>query len=145
MTVLADAVKARFTTTRLAQLTNKDSQAATIDDPTLELAVTAITAKFITYTATTFDETDDAMIDAGATGVYAQLQLWTDHPSDKARSQYDSWKQDMRDLARTLGRDRIKPVATAQPVPVFQREEFVDLIPLPPRRRGLEGGDAEDP
>lgn len=143
---LADEVTARYSASRLRQLTNPNDQDASSTNTTLlAKAVTDIQAEFAEITATTYDNSNAKHVAVAVQGVVAKLLTWQEAAGEKADAAYDRFVERCRALAKVTGRDRITPktksvltvsdekTSTNETVyPDTDRDHYEDLIPDPP-------------
>ena len=145
---LADEVEARYPESTLIQLTNpNDQDASAVDATILGLAVTDVQADFLTYTATTYDNSEAQHVAVAVEGVVAKLNMRKEAAGDVAVSKHDKYIERLEILAQVTGRDRITPKSTSvltpsservagstDPVrPDTDRPDYDDLIPDEPR------------
>ena len=125
---LIDRVKARITTQKLIELTNKDSKTATaIDDTRLALAVTDAESSFAVFTGVAYDDTNGKHVPVAVRGVVAHLLLDSDLGGN-AGEQYDRWKQMCLDLAKVTGRDRVTPQTTSVLTPSDEQSDAGETV-----------------
>jgi len=137
---LVTEVQARYSATRLKQLTNAGAPAGTgsIDSTVLAQAATSAEAQFKTYVQIAYDSTNVQHIDCACECVIALLNLWAEMPS---QTQWDAWVDRAKALALVTGRDRVTPTtrSTIDPsdrdsgeTPDADRIRFEDIVPKPP-------------
>ena len=158
MTDLWDAVKARYGTEFLVNITNPQSpESTTVNDAKGEASVTDCKGDVRTYCGIDYatwlavgnDITaiDSVLID----GVIAKLQIRTGAGGTASTENHNSYIDRLKAVARITGRDRVMPKTGSILVPSseqrgsevvrpdFDRPEFDDLIPNPPTPDGRDG------
>lgn len=111
---LQSNVTARIPAHRLAELTNRDTNAATTTDGTiLGLACTDVTAAFGTYTGAAYDDTVAGDVAVAVEGVVARLRSWASN-DDVA---WNAWVTKAERYGKTTGRNRINWQTSSQLVP----------------------------
>ena len=105
---LSDEVLKRYANnTVLQQLTNQgDESASSYDAGRLSTACTDVQADFLTYTATTYDNSDAQHVAVACQGVMAYLYIGAEAPGSAAQNRFDAYIERLRSLAKVTGRDR---------------------------------------
>lgn len=151
MSVIWDAVKARFGDELLINLTNPQKpQATTIDDTRGEAAVTDVEGDLQTYCGINYDdwaaanEPTSPLISVAVDGVVAKLTIRTGGGGISATDAHDKYIDRLKEVARITGRDRISPrtdsvmTPTSHQIgdeivrPSFDWPKFDDFIPNGP-------------
>ena len=110
MSVLTTAVSARFRTQLLVQLTNQNDPTATSANSTvLGAAATDAAADFLTYTGTTYDETNAQHVRIAVLGVIAVLFQWAGQEGMDSRLK--AFRTACDEYARTNARARVTPLS----------------------------------
>ena len=143
---LIDEVKARYTSARLIQLTNRgDKSASTIDDTLLGKAVTDAEAEFQMIAGVAYDNTLAIHVAAGVKGVIALLYAWGENPGTGAEKMWDDFEKAAERAAMVTGRNRVKPTTSSVLTPTSERQlnetvrpdtdrpNYEDLIPDAPQ------------
>ena len=103
---LEDEVKNRYSSVRLIQLTNDDSQTATtINDAILTKAVEDVKITFELHGGVKFDINNDIHILIGVEGVIIRLHTYKAIGGDRSDDLWNRWKEELRDLERRTKRD----------------------------------------
>lgn len=115
---LTTLVQARYSSQRLANLTNPDApNATTTDSARLTAACADAEAEFETHTGVVFDETDARHVSYAVRGVVAIL---TDRMGTKGGAeQLQRWYESLARLRQVTGNDRTTPETNSvmQPTP----------------------------
>jgi hypothetical protein len=151
MTVIWDAVKARFGDELLINLTNPQKpEATTIDDTRGEAAVTDVEGDLQTYCGINYNDWTAAneptapLNSVAVDGVVAKLTVRTGAGGISATDAHDKYIDRLKEVARITGRDRISPrtdsvmTPTSHQIgdeivrPSFDWPKFDDFIPNGP-------------
>ncbi len=151
MTVVWDAVKARFGTEFLVNLTNPQKpEATTIDDTRGEAAVTDAKGDVRTYCGVDYNtwagagNDTSALLSVMVDGVVAKLTIRTGAGGISATDAHEKYIDRLKEVARITGRDRISPrtdsvmTPTSHQIgdeivrPSFDWPKFDDFIPNGP-------------
>ena len=144
MATLEDDTTARYSTQRIAELTNpQDPEPTTADAAKLALAATDVKADFEIEAGVLYDEADSRHVVVGTQGVIIKLRLRTDQAGATEEADHTKWIGRLKALARVTSRDRIAPRLKKQdPVrdkePVFEDKRFNMLIPNSPSGDNLK-------
>lgn len=132
---LIDRVKARYSATRLAELTNPDSTLATTDDTFLEAVCDDVEATIDAESVGSYDDDDPRMVVLAVDGVVALMSLRiADIETNRAR--WDRWIEKAKATAMTIRRDRVTPVASeVYHYRKFGRRPWRTFIPGRPKGR----------
>lgn len=152
MSVLSDAVQARYSVEKMVQLTNPDvPNATTVDTTRLLAACDDVIADFDLVANTTFDDTDSRHVKVAIEGVILTLQMrqLNVDPSE-LREQWDNM---LERLGQSIGgRTKTEPTTDAVAVPsdessesgetvrpLFDRTRFDKLVPNSPGSADRQG------
>lgn len=143
---LIDRVKARVPTQDLIELTNKDDTNATsIDDTVLQLAVDDAEGAFETLCGKAYDDTDKRHVAHIWQGVQFFLMIYAGETTTES-SKYQEWSRKIKEELRLVtGNNRMKPKTSSkltpadeapggiQVRPYFDTEDgFTDYVPESP-------------
>jgi hypothetical protein len=139
---LASETTARYSSTRLKQLTNPgDQNPSAIDATVLGLAATDVESDFTTYAGVAYDGSVARHVRVGVEGVIALLYLRGESPGSDAQKRHDNYIDRLRELAKVEGRDRLKPKTkemakitrpTSRTEPDFDDNDFSQIVPNAP-------------
>lgn len=143
---LADAVQARLSVVRLAELTNPDDPPGTVagvNAARLAAAATDAEAEFTRIVGVAFSASDPAHIAAGLLGVLYYLHTYGGLDTDLLLREYDKWIEALERLRSTYqGRwiapsttSRLRPSRERTDVPIlpsFDADRFAAYSPRPP-------------
>lgn len=108
---LSDDVQARFSDAELIQLTRSGQAGSTTTIDTTLLATVAgdVEALFPVYMGAAYDSTSSLHVALACEGVRAKLRSRTKDATGRTRSEWDQWKDDVREAAKIGPRARIAP------------------------------------
>jgi hypothetical protein len=117
----------------ILNLTNLDSEAATIDATRLGLATDAAEADFPTYAGIAYDDTAEAHISAGVMGAIAYLRSWSSKQGASEDSLSKFWDR-LRSIRSVGPGKRITPIAVAPAAREDDEDLFLGVSPDNPEK-----------
>ena len=128
---LSTHVTARFGTNPgfLRTLTNSDdADASTVNATRLGLATDAAEGQFPIFAGVAYDDTNQGHIEAGVEGAIAFLRMWSSKQGP-ASGALDTFRDELRNIAKISSRKRITPVIKSPPARVDDEDRFLGLSP----------------
>lgn len=141
---LSDEVIARYSSTRLKQMTNPGVQSpSAIDTTVLGLAATDVESDFTTYVGVAYDGTVARHVSVAVEGVIALLYLRGENAGSDADKRFDRYRERLIELSKVEGRDRLKPKTrevltvtrpstSVKTYAAFNDDDFDQIVPNSP-------------
>lgn len=124
MSVLSDAVEARYSAQYLTSITNpQNADNVVVSSTTIGLAADDAEQDFPIYAGVDFDEADPLHINIGVEGVIAKLVMRTAQSGPVLSEMHDRWIERLKALARIAGRDRIMPKSKSELEPSREKQD----------------------
>lgn len=145
---LWDEVTTRYAAQELIELTRsgRDNTATTVDTTVGNAAATDIQAYFEILAGVVYDGTDARHVMVAVEGVVTLLRMRQKNAQTAHKNYFEKWKDDLRDLGKVTGRNRVVPKSTSlytvtDEVPSglevdmpFGTRRMDDIIPAAPRQ-----------
>ena len=139
MSVLGDAVTARYNNAELASMTRSGTSlsTSTIDTVRLELAVDDAVGAMLTPHGIVFDATDAQHLEVACEGVILRLKCFGKATDRQVRADWRKWKtEEIERLAKYSRRARVQPLTSSPTVTSEPRrlnyDRFDDYVPDAP-------------